>query len=94
LGVDSYHTPRELISLAEDFLGKYNLSTDLNTPFEGTYVPLKFLGKDNGVSSLMVEINRKLYMDETTGIRSEAFDETKRIITELVKHVSKTFFRL
>lgn len=62
-------------------------------PFEGTYVPLKFLRKDKRVSSLMVEINRKLYMDETTGLRFEAFHETKRIIAELVKHISKNLFQ-
>ncbi len=37
-----------------------------NEPFAGSYVPLEFLD-DPRVESLMIEVNRALYMDETTG---------------------------
>jgi len=86
LGTDS-HTPERLLNHIEAFLKQYNLSTARNVPFEGTYVPLRFLNEDRRVSSIMTEINRKLYMDETTGERSQSFDETKGIITELVKRL-------
>ena len=93
-GTDRFHTPKHLIESVEGFFQEHNLSTGLNRPFKGTYVPLKFLEKDKRVSSLMVEINRKLYMHEGTGVKSDGFDETRRIIGETVKRILETFFQL
>jgi N-formylglutamate amidohydrolase len=54
LGTDPYHTPKRLIEIIESFFGKYDLTTSLNMPFDGTYVPMKFLRSDRRVFSLMV----------------------------------------
>lgn len=42
-------------------------------PFSGTIVPLRFLGRDARVLSLMIELRRDLYMDEETGDRLAGF---------------------
>lgn len=94
LGTDPYHTPKELIDLAERFFGKHDLATARNMPFEGTYVPLKFLGTEKRISSLMVEINRKLYMDEATGKKSQAFDQVRSIVTDMVKCITANILHL
>lgn len=93
LGTDSFHTPKNLIELAETFFREHNLRTAQNKPFEGTYVPLKFLEKDKRVFSLMLEINRKLYMDEATGEKSETFDDIKNLIADMVQHIVANIFQ-
>ena len=75
LGTDPFHTPAELVQAVEAFFRERGLTTARNMPFEGTYVPLKFLGTDSRVSSLMIEVNRKLYMDEATGGKLESFQD-------------------
>ena len=92
LGTDPYHTPKELIEITQNLLRKYNLTTALNAPFEGTYVPMKFLRTDRRVSSLMIEINRRLYMDEKIGEKSDSFNNTQKIITNMLRHIATKYF--
>jgi N-formylglutamate amidohydrolase len=39
----------------------------LNTPFAGALVPLERYRQDQRVHSVMIEVRRDLYMDESTG---------------------------
>ena len=48
----------------ESELQHLGYSTVRNEPFSGTIVPLKHYRKDQRVQSLMIEINRKLYVKE------------------------------
>ena len=38
----------------------------LDSPFAGTYVPLRYYGNDARVASIMIEIRRDQYMDEAS----------------------------
>jgi N-formylglutamate amidohydrolase len=49
-------------------------------------VPARWYHQDKRVTSLMVELNRRLYMDETTGERGPGFSG----IQDLVRSVLKT----
>ena len=53
-----------------------------NIPFAGAITPLKFYCKDDRVKSVMFEIRRDLYMDETTGKRLDHFEKIQQDITE------------
>lgn len=88
LGTDPYHTPKRLTDFVERFFEEHGLTTERNMPFEGTYVPLKFLGTDKRVSSLMVEINRKLYMNEATGEKSGSFEDMRNVMSEMLKCIT------
>jgi len=94
LGTDPYHTPKRLTEIMEIFFAKYNLTTAINMPFEGTYVPMKFFRSDRRVYSLMVEINRKLYLDEDTGEKSDSFPDVKNIITDMVRCIVENIFQI
>ncbi len=95
LGTDQFHTPQYLT----DFILKFfknknnNLTTEINKPFEGCYVPLEFLGKDKRIKSIMIEVNRGLYMNEDTGGKNESFDEIKNIISTLISQIITEFFQ-
>ncbi|MFI2779760.1 N-formylglutamate amidohydrolase [Streptomyces sp. ALB3] len=66
LGTDGFHTPPWLLARAETAFSAFG-GTGLNSPFPGTYVPLKHYGTDRRVAALMIEIRRDLYMTEPGG---------------------------
>ncbi len=84
IGTDPYHTPADLIQLVRNFFEDNNLTTEINKPFPGCYVPIKFLHQENRVKSVMIEINRGLYMNEDTGEKNESFLEIKSNISRLI----------
>jgi N-formylglutamate amidohydrolase len=49
----------------------------INRPYAGTMVLMAFYGKDHRVASIMIEVNRGLYMDELAGTKSCGFDTVK-----------------
>jgi len=91
LGTDSFHTPEQLTHDIQRFLSDKGLSSMINRPFSGTYVPLKFYGSDNRVMSIMIEVNRSLYMDEETGARLPGFYGVRNIFTDLVTMIAQQY---
>ena len=63
IGTDSIHTPQILTdALIESFQDR-GYSVAINRPFSGTMVPMRYYHTDPRVRSVMIEINRGLYMD-------------------------------
>lgn len=89
-GTDAYHSPEPLVQAFENVVTKNGLTSLRNEPFAGTIVPLS-LYRDSRVASIMIEINRALYMDESATEKSSGFGPTKAIIDELVAVAEQTF---
>jgi N-formylglutamate amidohydrolase len=53
-----------------------------NTPFSGTFVPIKYYQKDERVSSIMIEIKRSLYMNEATSEKIQSFSKIINLINQ------------
>ncbi|MCB0334405.1 MAG: N-formylglutamate amidohydrolase, partial [Bdellovibrionales bacterium] len=83
LGTLKEHTPREFVDELASLVGKRGLTFAENEPFAGSIVPLKLYG-DTRVSSVMIEVNRKLYMDESTGKKIAAFSEVQSLVHEML----------
>ncbi|MEV4330968.1 N-formylglutamate amidohydrolase [Streptomyces sp. NPDC049597] len=66
LGTDPVHTPTGLLDAAREAFAAFG-GTGTDSPFAGTYVPLKHYGRDERVSALMIEIRRDVYMEEPGG---------------------------
>lgn len=62
LGTDSFHTPPFLLNYFKNFFEKENFSVMVDKPYSGAIVPLLFYHKEERVKSIMIEINKKLYM--------------------------------
>ena len=92
IGTDPYHSPEYLIEYVRNFLEENNLTTEVNKPFAGCYVPLKFLHQEKWVKSIMIEINRELYMNEDTGEKTKSFAKIKNIIRSLVSQLIAKFY--
>ncbi|ATY99148.1 N-formylglutamate amidohydrolase [Streptomyces sp. KAI-26] len=86
LGTDPFHTPPELRALAEEAFAGFG-STGLDSPFAGTYVPLKHYGTDRRVTSLMIEIRRDTYMTEPGGPAGPGLDALAGALAELVSRL-------
>ena len=71
LGTDDFHTPEELVERVETILESCGYSTARDQPFNGTIVPKKHYRKDHRVQSLMIEINRWLYVADDYSVDSE-----------------------
>ncbi|MFD8572581.1 N-formylglutamate amidohydrolase [Streptomyces sp. NPDC059639] len=63
LGTDPFHTPDALLAHARTAFAPLGES-GLDTPFAGTYVPLRHYGRDPRVTAVMLELRRDLYVDE------------------------------
>ena len=88
LGTDDFHTPKELVAKVEKILESCGYSTARDQPFSGTIVPMKHYQKDRRVQSLMIEINRWLYLGGDYSVdseRVEALIELLRRVGEVLK---------
>lgn len=77
IGTDPLHTPPELTAGLVSAFRKERLTVQVDRPFSGTLVPLRFLGVDDRVRFVMIEVRRGLYCDEATGERSMDFDDIR-----------------
>lgn len=92
LGTDPFHTPPSLTDSIEQFFHSLGWTVRVDKPYKGTYVPLKFYGKDKRVASIMIELNRRLYMDQETGTKLASFDGVRTILRAFVEEVSDDTF--
>jgi N-formylglutamate amidohydrolase len=88
LGVDPFHTPPELRQRARCYFEAAGLSVDIDRPFAGTITPQRHCGKTKAVASIMIEVNRRLYMDEETGFRGARFEEIRALIGGLLRELA------
>ena len=84
LGYNPYHAPEVLIEAIEKEAQLYGWTTSRNEPFAGSYVPLEFYQTDPRVTSVMLEVNRSLYMNEANGEKSKGFATMAKGVAALV----------
>lgn len=83
IGTDDFHTPDELTEYFTSEFAKRNYRVKINSPFCGSIVPLKYYRKNRNVKSIMIELNRSLYMDKT-GKKTEGFAALKKEVAEII----------
>lgn len=84
IGTDPFHTPslvRDVILAAVEEEG-YSVAVD--APFVGALVPLSYYGRDRRILSVMIEVNRRLYMDEHSGAKNLGFEKMRRTLGRLI----------
>ena len=77
LGVDRFHTPDELRGRLQEFFEERGYSVATNEPFAGCLIASNYYLEDRRVKGIMIELNRKLYMNEATGEKAPGFSELK-----------------
>ncbi len=93
IGTDTYHTSRELQEACCQALQRRGYEVSLNEPFGGALVPRAYYQKEASVQSLMIELRRDLYMNETTGEKNANFTKLQKdihgILNEMVQQLKK-----
>ena len=56
----------------------------VDAPFAGALVPLSAYQKDRRVLSVMIEVNRRLYMDENTGLKRPDFGQIRAVVGRFI----------
>ncbi len=92
IGVDTYHTPQKLVDLLRTNFEKDGYSVKINSPFAGTIVPVAFYRSDQRVVSVMIEVNRALYMNEETYQKLKTFSRTSKRISRCVLESLNEFY--
>ncbi|MDO4566134.1 MAG: N-formylglutamate amidohydrolase [Oscillospiraceae bacterium] len=87
IGTDAFHTPQKLTEAAIRFFKDRDYSVDVNRPYSGSIVPMAFYKADRRVSSIMIEINRSLYMDDS-GNRTKGFKEIQNALSDCCRLLS------
>ncbi|MCX8995891.1 N-formylglutamate amidohydrolase [Rhizobiaceae bacterium BDR2-2] len=73
----------EFVELIADTLRGEGLSVALNKPFRGAELIEAYSNPAHGRHSVQFEINRRLYMDETTRQRTEGYDDLKAALARM-----------
>jgi N-formylglutamate amidohydrolase len=89
IGVDPFHTSSELTEIAIEYFRNLGYSWGLDWPYSGTIVPMEYYQKNNKVQSIMLEVNRRLYLDEPTNKKSTNFENIKQIITGFLEVIRR-----
>lgn len=90
IGTDSFHTPVKLLHTCVTFLRGCGFKVAVNRPFSGTVVPMEHLYSDINVDSVMIEINRRLYVDPD-GSKTNMFAVIKRVLAALVEEIERIY---
>ena len=72
IGTDNYHTPMKLLCDVVEIFERSGYNTKLNVPFSGCYIPDAYYEKDNRVKGIMIEINKRVYLDSSNQMNEGA----------------------
>jgi N-formylglutamate deformylase len=94
IGTDDFHTPPAVVRAMQDLFQSLGWTVAQNRPYAGTYIPLRFLHSDRRLLSIMVEVNRHLYMNKATGLKTDAFGTVGTKLAELRPILSASIYRI
>lgn len=84
IGTDWFHTPPELAGCAAAFFRERGYSVEIDRPYSGSMVPLAFYRTAPQVHSLMLEVNRKLYLEPGTNKKSCYFKQVQITVLQFL----------
>lgn len=84
IGTDVFHTPTTLRRIAEEESLKQGVRCAVNRPFSGSLVPSEFYQNNKNVYSIMIELNRKMYMNEKTGEKTSDFETCQSKLVHII----------
>ena len=88
IGTDAFHTPPGLLQAVESALRGAGCSVGIDSPYSGSLVPSAYHRKNPNVWTIMIEVNRNLYMDEITGAKLPGFQSVKDRVQAILKELA------
>jgi len=84
IGTDTFHTPSPVHDAIVEAAKGEGYSVAADAPFAGALVPLSSYRKDRRVLSVMIEVNRRLYMNEHSGVKVAGFAKVQATLGRLI----------
>ena len=79
---------RSLTTLVEETLREMEYTVVRNAPYSGGFITRNYGRPESGVHALQIEINRALYMDETTIERTDELNAVVQNISRLAARLA------
>ena len=86
--VDGTTSSPELIDFVEDAFKDLGFSVTRNVPYNGGYLNRRHADVANGIHSIMVEVNKALFMDTETFRKTDGFAAVQEAIDTVVSRVA------
>lgn len=74
----------DLFSTEHSFFSEKGYVVGINRPFSGSIVPLRYYRKNKNVMSVMIELNRKLYMNKECE-KTAGYEQVKKDVARAVE---------
>lgn len=87
IGTDPFHTPKELVDFTVEFFTSKGYTIGIDWPYSRTMVPSMYYKKNRNVYSIMIEVNRKLYLMDNTNLKSSGYNKLKNDIQLLMENL-------
>jgi N-formylglutamate deformylase len=87
IGTDPLHTPAKYIEVSIKYFESKGFTLGVDQPYSGAIVPLQYYKKDKKVQSIMLEINRKGYLNEPANEKSIRYPDIKQIVQEYLNTI-------
>src|SRR5260370_28484448 len=84
IGTDPFHTPPSVRGAIVAAVKEAGYSVTIDAPFAGALVPLASYRTDRRILSVMIEVNRRLYMDEHSGLKKQDFGQVCATVGSLI----------
>ena len=81
IGYEEAHVDHDLVETIKEVFKEYEIA--INTPYAGSLVPGEYWQKDRRVKSVMIEINKRLYLQRDNRTKSEGFNAIRDKLTKL-----------
>ena len=89
IGTDEFHTPSWLADIIYFEAKNLGYRVAFNDPFSGCIVPLEHYEKNKAVLSVMIEVNRNMYLENDMISRSGNYQKTKEVLNGLTQTIRK-----
>lgn len=83
IGVENRYTSRLLVEQTARHFKKYNYSVRINYPYEGSIIPNRYFNDyDERLNTIMIEINKRIYLNNNNKLDKKKFNKLKRCLIE------------
>ena len=86
IGTDAFHTPRELRDAVLEQLSVAGFTVTVDRPYGGTMVPEPHVHRDPRVASIMIEVNRRLYLHADGATLKPVFGSLGAEVRDRLRH--------
>ena len=87
IGFEDKHADKELVNIIKNEFKGYDIG--INIPYSGSLVPTNYWGKEERVKSVMIEINKKLYLEPDNVTKNKSFYLIKEKLENILKTLDK-----